>query len=145
MENNSLICPTEKFPVKVERLKRYPHFSSWNARNGFSFSITTFLVFHTSSRSTERNLSRSFWEKVASISVHQCTICLYSADSMKSLSNHECLSLGIGKYLVFQKIYSNAHLHFGCPQQSVHSADTLFVDFSRSPSQGIGALPKRFP
>lgn len=105
-----------KFPVKVERLKRYPHFSGWNAPNGFSCSITTLLVFHASSRSTERNLPRSFWEKVASISVDQCTICFFSADSMKSLSNHECLSLGLGKYLVFEKIYSNAHLHFGCPQ-----------------------------
>ena len=115
MENDSLTT-IGKFPVKVERLKRYPHFSGWNVPNGFSCSITTFLVFHASSRSAERNLPRSFWEKVASISVDQCTICLFSADSMKSLSNHECLSLGIGKYLVFEKIYSNAHLHFGCPQ-----------------------------
>lgn len=116
MENDSLIRPTGKFPVKVELPKRYPHFSGWNAPNGFSCSIATFLVFHTSSRSTERNLSRSFGEKVASISVDQCTICFSSADWMKSLPNHECLSLGIGKYLVFEKIYSNAHRHFGCPR-----------------------------
>ena len=69
MENDSLVRPNGKFPEKVELLKRYSRFPGWNVPNGFLCSITTILVFHTSSRSTERNLSRSFGEKMASITV----------------------------------------------------------------------------
>ena len=105
-----------KIPGKGRTSKKVsPFFRLERSERIFVFHYP-FLVFHASSRSTERNLPRSFWEKVASLSVDQCTICLFSGDSMKSLSNHECLSLGIGKYLVFEKICSNAHLHFGCPQ-----------------------------
>ena len=63
MENDSLVHPNGKFPEKVELLKRYSRFPGWNVPNGFLCSITTILEFHTSSRSTERNLSRSFGEK----------------------------------------------------------------------------------
>ena len=82
MEHDSLVRPSGKFPEKVELLKRYPSIPGWNVPNGFSCSITTFLVFHTTERN---NLPRSFGGKVASISVDRCTICFVSADSMESL------------------------------------------------------------
>ena len=80
MENDPLGRPTGKFPEKVELLKRYSCFPGWNVPNGFVCSITMILVFHTSSRSTERNLSRPFGEKMASITVDQFTICFFSTD-----------------------------------------------------------------
>ena len=80
MENDSLVRPTGKFPEKGELLKRYSRFPGWNVPNGFLCSITTILVFHTSSRSTERNLSQSFGEKMAFVTVDQFAICFFSTD-----------------------------------------------------------------
>ena len=80
MDNDPLVRPTGKFPEKVELLKRYSRFPGWNVPNGFLCSITTILVFHTSSRSTERNLSRSLILGKKWPSVDQFTICSFSTD-----------------------------------------------------------------
>ena len=50
MENVSSVRSTgNRFPEKVESLKRKARFPSWNVPNGISCSIYTFLVLYTSS------------------------------------------------------------------------------------------------
>ena len=75
MENVSSVCPTGKFPEKVENLKRQARFSGWNIPNGIARSIYTFLVVYTSSRSTaKKHLSRPVRKtKWLPPSLHSCT------------------------------------------------------------------------
>lgn len=108
MENNSLVRPTGKFPGKG-----IPDLPVGTFRMDFSVPLPRFSNFIPVPGPQKEICHVHLGNNGLRHSVSVYNICFFSTDSMESLSNHKCLPLGIGRYLVFEIIYSNAHLHLG--------------------------------
>ena len=113
MENNYMVRPTGKFPGKG-----IPDFSVGTFRMDFSVPLPRFSYFipvpGPQKEICHVHLGNNGLRHSAS--VYNICFFFFSTDSMDSLSNHKCLPLGIGRHLVFQIIYSNAHLYLGLRQ-----------------------------